>query len=138
MSSKCDECKALMLLQSFGIDISKYYYYSMTAFIIVCFYHKHESLALSILELPGINYNHVDITNNSALIYACHPYLENVALKLLQFDDINYNYINDSKNTALIYSCKNKMEKVALKLLEKKYKYQSKKHFRLYSINICM
>ena len=120
MSSKCDECKALTLLQSFGIDICKYHPYSMTALMIVCSYYKNESLAFSILEFPEINYNHVDYFENTTLIYACGPYLENVALKLLQFDDINYNYVNDSGNSALIYASRNKMEKVALKLLEKK------------------
>ena len=120
MSSNCDEYKSLSLLQSHGIDTCKYSQISMTALSIVCFHYKNESLALSILEFPKINYNHIDYFENTALIYACDPYLENVALKLLHFDDINYNHVNNSGNSALIYACENKMEKVALKLLEKK------------------
>ena len=80
--AKCAECEAHTLLEENGIDISRHCNDSMTALIIVCSLYQLENLALSILEIPGIDYNHVDITNNTALIYACSNNLENVALKL--------------------------------------------------------
>ena len=121
MAPDCSECQALKLLFDNGINLSKHSNDSKTALIIVCSLYQYESLALSILELPGIDYNHFDIINNTALIYACGNLLENVALKLLEFDDINYNHKNNLGYTALNLACKYDLEKVALKLLEKEY-----------------
>lgn len=81
MTPNCAECIAIKMLIDNGINIPKNSHKLKTALTLVCSLSHKESLALSILKLPDIDYNYVDIQNNTALIYACGNFLENVALK---------------------------------------------------------
>ena len=60
------------------------------------------------LDKPDINYNHVDMYGNTALIWACWKVLGDVALRLIpRMSDDVINQIDEDNETALTLAYSN-------------------------------
>jgi ankyrin repeat/SAM/basic leucine zipper domain-containing protein 1 len=73
--------------------------------LIYAIINTHPAAVDRLLQVPGIDVNHVNSYHKTALMYACSSGYLGVVRSLLSNPIININLVDDDDNTALLYAC---------------------------------
>ena len=73
--------------------------------LIYAIINTHPAAVDRLLQVPGIDVNHVNSYHKTALMYACSSGYLGVVRSLLSNPTININLVDDDDNTALLHAC---------------------------------
>ena len=73
--------------------------------LIYAIINTHPAAVDRLLQVPGIDVNHVNSYHKTALMYACSSGYLGIVRSLLSNPTININLVDDDDNTALLHAC---------------------------------